>query len=240
VFQAPGLPIGEDAGIFDFSQAAIDTAAPDQPVFDLASPPCPVAPSLAACWRFEGDVFDGTANANNATSSLVTYAPGVSGMSLQLAVQSSVHAADSPSLDAVDALTMEIWVRPSELPTAGLRAGLLDDDGQYGLFAYSAGEVRCSVAFTGLTGPANMLPIGAWTHVACSYDGATIRLYKNGVEVANLAATGKLGTGSASGLAIGGNSPNGDPFIGGLDELRIWTTARSAREICADSGVTGC
>jgi hypothetical protein len=37
------------------------------------------------------------------------------------------------------------------------------------------------------------------------------------------------------GLAIGSNMPTGDPLVGALDNLRIWSRVLSAEEICASA-----
>ena len=63
-----------------------------------------------------------------------------------------------------------------------------------------------------LSGPtAN--PVNAWTYVALTYDGTTVRLYINGTQVASRAATGAIQT-TNSPLWIGGNSPYGEYFQG--------------------------
>ncbi len=41
------------------------------------------------------------------------------------------------------ALTLEMWVYPDAIPAAG-RAGLFDNDGQYGMFVYPGGTVHCT------------------------------------------------------------------------------------------------
>ena len=47
------------------------------------------------------------------------------------------------------------------------------------------------------TGPA--VTVNVWTHVACTYDGTTARLYENGQQVAMATGTGNLTAGNANG-----------------------------------------
>lgn len=77
----------------------------------------------------------------------------------------------------------------------------------------------------------------AFTHLAATYDGRIIRLFKNGAEVAifTTPTTDRL-VDNGGVLRVG----NGDPVNPGreswngiLDELRIWPMARSAAEILA-------
>jgi hypothetical protein len=80
---------------------------------------------------------------------------------------------------------------------------------------------------------ANPLPLNEWSHVAVTYDGASMRLSVNGAEVASLAQTGPIG--SAPGvLRIGGNSVWGEYFSGLIDEVRVYNRALSAAEILTD------
>ena len=81
-------------------------------------------------------------------------------------------------------------------------------------------------------GTAN-LANNTWTHLATTYDGATLRLYVNGVQVASKAQTGSLAT-SASPLTIGGDPLDGQYFKGRIDEVRVYRAALSQSEIQAD------
>ena len=70
-----------------------------------------------------------------------------------------------------------------------------------------------------------------WIHVAGVYDGTTMRIYKNGVEVAKNAKSGSLRTGSAS-VWVGDNPPNAQrPFEGSIDDVQVYSRALSVAEV---------
>jgi hypothetical protein len=77
------------------------------------------------------------------------------------------------------------------------------------------------------------LTANTWTHLATTYDGATLRLYVNGVQVSSLAKTGNLLT-STNPLEIGSDSIYGQYFAGTIDEVRVYNRALSAGEIQTD------
>jgi hypothetical protein len=64
-------------------------------------------------------------------------------------------------------------------------------------------------------------------------DGANLRLYVNGTQVASRALTGAMRT-STGVLRIGGNSIWSEWFAGLIDEVRVYNRALSATEIQAD------
>jgi hypothetical protein len=69
--------------------------------------------------------------------------------------------------------------------------------------------------------------------VATTYDGAMMRLYVNGVEVASRPQTGTIST-TSDPLTIGGNTFSGQNWTGLMDEVRIYNRALNASEIQAD------
>jgi hypothetical protein len=77
------------------------------------------------------------------------------------------------------------------------------------------------------------LPANQWTHLAGTYDGAQLRLYLDGVQVASQARTGTLEV-NARPLRIGGNSYVGESFPGLVDEVRMYNRALSPTEIAQD------
>ena len=77
------------------------------------------------------------------------------------------------------------------------------------------------------------LPAGTWSHLAATYDGSQLRLYVNGTQVAQTAASGSIATSTAP-LRIGGNAVWGEWFSGWIDEVRVYGRALSAAEIQDD------
>lgn len=78
-----------------------------------------------------------------------------------------------------------------------------------------------------------------WTHVAGTYDGATLRLFVNGAQVAQGTGTGaiqnrggvfRIGNGDVT--VLGGETWNGQ-----IDEVRVWPFARSAAAIASTMGM---
>jgi hypothetical protein len=76
-------------------------------------------------------------------------------------------------------------------------------------------------------------PLKRWTHVALTYDGATIRRYVNGVLAGSRPQTGRLPASSRP-LRFGGNAVWPEWFRGRLDEIRVYERALTARQLQAD------
>jgi hypothetical protein len=81
-------------------------------------------------------------------------------------------------------------------------------------------------------GPA-VLAVNTWTHLASTFDGATVRLYVNGVEVASQAQTTPLASTTGT-LQLGGDAYPGEFFAGRIDEVRIYNRALTAAQIGTD------
>ena len=78
----------------------------------------------------------------------------------------------------------------------------------------------------------DVLQLGAWNHVAQTFDGTTMKVYVNGVLVESFNLPGRSNTYKI--LYIGNNKGGGysrQGFYGNIDEVRIWSSTRSADEI---------
>jgi len=132
-------------------------------------------------------------------------------------------------------MTIEAWVYPTSL--SGARTVVFKENRPaghqtYSLYAKPAAELSTSPSYTMLTGSAT-LALNAWNHVAATYDGTTMRVYKNGAEIGRRALTGSL-VNTADPLKLGGNAVWSEWFKGRIDEVRVYNVARTAAEIAAD------
>jgi fibronectin type 3 domain-containing protein len=214
-----------------------------------ATVPTGPPPGLVAAYGF--DVGTGTAvpdqsgNGNNGTLTNATWAganAGKFGNALSFnGTTASVSIPDSSSLDLTSGMTIEGWVNPTTV--AGFRTVILKERPNnlvYGLYSSSDSTRPQSEIVVGpsrvLVGP-SAIPVGSWTHLAATFDGATQRLYVNGMLVGSLASSGTIAN-SNSPLKIGGNSVWGEWYSGLIDEVRVYSRALSAAEIQADMSLS--
>jgi len=87
-------------------------------------------------------------------------------------------------------------------------------------------------AGTAFTMTPTTVTLNTWQHFAFTYDGSTIRAYKNGVLVGSMAASGSLTNGNVP-FDMGEFRIPSDrfPFNGALDEVSYWNIALSQAQI---------
>jgi PKD repeat protein len=183
---------------------------------------------------------DASGNGNNGTVSNATWttAGHYSDGLVFGGTNALVTVNDSASLDLTSGITLEAWVYPTAVD--GWRSVIFKPNGSSGLcyvLQGSSGQYGSVPSFGLSIAPANVLAstslaTNTWSHLAATYDGATMRLYVNGTEVANQAQTGAVAA-SSDPLTIGGNS-SGNNFAGTIDEVRIYSRALSPSEIQSD------
>jgi hypothetical protein len=154
----------------------------------------------------------------------------------------SVKVADSASLDLTTGMTLEAWVKPTVL--SGWSCVILKERPEashlsYEMSANTSNDKPSSFIWVGSAERgvygAGKLPLATWSHLASTYDGATLRLYVNGVLASSTAVSGAI-TASIGDLRIGGNSLWGEWFNGLIDEVRIYRQPLTALDIQADMG----
>jgi hypothetical protein len=146
----------------------------------------------------------------------------------------------TPLLALTSGMTLEAWVKASSV--TNWRCVILKERSgglSYGLYAGdTGGHPAAFIRSTGNSGDTDatgsaVLPLNTWVHVATTYDGATLRTYVGGQQVAATSTTGAIET-STEPLRIGGNSIWGEYFSGAIDEVRIYNRALTAAEIQTD------
>ncbi len=150
---------------------------------------------------------------------------------------------DAPALDLTTGMTLEAWVYPAANGGGTWRNVLIKEraNGEvYNLYANADTNAPTVYVVTAAQPGAavdaratSLIPLNTWTHLAATYDGTTLRVFVNGVQVGNRALSGALLV-STGALRLGGNAVWGEYFQGRLDEVRIYNRALTAVEIQAD------
>jgi len=211
----------------------LDAGVPEAAPVDAAPPPpkfCdPSDATLILCLRFDGAIADESAHAQKVdVGGAPALVPGVSGSAVAMTPSTTLHVPHNEAWK-YSALTVEMWVRPRALPPSDERAGLIDKNGSFGMFVQPNGDVTCTLG--GSIRAVGAVSVGRWTHVACTSGGGKLDIWVDGRRVDEVNANALSPTTDLA--AIGGDSPNGDPFDGDLDGVRVYSRAKSALEIGA-------
>ena len=227
---------GDDAPVMDGpADAPIDAridAPPDAPP-DSPPPPPPFCDpndaTLVACYEFENTTNDASGHNLNATSLNVIYVNGKVGNAAHATAMTAMKVTENAALD-VPALTIECWIH-APIPPMG-RAGIVDNDGHWGFFLQPGGALQG----VGLTSQAN-IQANTWTHVALTYDAArrattsTASRSRSALNTSGSFST----TNGGNGISIAADNPSGSPLNGDIDQLRIFSVARTPQQIAADA-----
>ncbi|MBX3230291.1 MAG: LamG domain-containing protein [Labilithrix sp.] len=219
--------------------AADDDDDQTTPLFDAGAPdaadtgPAQPEPSkacltgdLAFCFTFEGTTDDVSPNAIKPTTSTnITFAPGKENQAASFTATSALRFDPNPVFELSTNATIEAWIRRQN---TGADSVVLDVDGRFSLTIDAAANVLCKSGGGAVTGNTVVAP-EVWAHVACVVDNGTLRVYLNGTEIGS--GPGAIGSAPTLGAAIGGNSPDGEPFLGLIDSLRVFTVARTPAQI---------
>jgi hypothetical protein len=216
------------------------TATPRPTPTPTPTPTATPAPGLVAAYGFnEGSgtlVHDVSGNGNNGTISGATWTTsGKYGKALNFnGTNARVNINNATSLQLRSGMTLEAWVYRTSVSSAW-RDVIYKGNDNYYLEGSSPNSSRPAIGgtFGGNLYGTSPLTANTWAHLAATYNGATMRLYVNGVQVASRAQTGVIAT-STNPLQIGGDSIYGQYFAGRIDEVRIYNQALSAAQIQRD------
>jgi chitodextrinase len=202
------------------------------------------APGLVAAYGLNDSagsvVADASGQGNNGTNRNGTWtSAGKFGGALSFnGTSSRVDVPDAPSLDLTSAMTLEAWVRPVALGKAwkSVVVKLQPTDLTYALYASTNTGRPAGIVYSGaekqVAGPTR-LPLGTWTHLAATYDGSVLAVYRDGSLVSSTFVSGPIAT-SGNALSIGGNALWGEWFNGLIDEVRVYNRALTATQIQTD------
>ena len=214
-------------------------------VTDASSNPttgtCPSGPSPVVSYNFNAGtgstVTDNSGNGNTLTfgAPSVWNATGHTGAALDGGGSGGngayiVGSATSPS----PAITIMGWVKPTGNNTTDKRVlfgyfdsstntyfAIFQNRNDWGINGVIQVDARISGTLYELdyTPP----PVGTWVHMAATYDGSTIVLYMNGVQVATKPVSGTLMTNNSIDIGAGAQAL--------IDDVRFYNAALSSSQI---------
>jgi hypothetical protein len=200
---------------------------------------------LVSWWPAEGSLTDIISGNNGMPSGVVGFAPGEVGQAFSFSGGSAeITVADNPNLD-VGQITIEAWVKPT---TSGHGRPIVQKRSSLNVGGYTfettdtsdgpgpANGLQFAIWISGtqylLQTPTNVLTIGAWQHVAATFDGSAMSIYVNGVLQATQAASGAIDTDAADPLVMGLNVVNNSyDWNGFTDEVSLYNRALTFTEI---------
>lgn len=206
-------------------------------------------------WKFDGNLSDSSGNelhANPYPNALaIMYDDGVSGQALvsdgnDCAYLTGISTSVLPVL-ADDEWSVNLWVYPTVIPRDWRLAWCLghkpDDNNKNSRSIYSSGYSSGSgkITFVGIesvdgggagtTFTVSSIPwdINQWQMITTTYDGAIVRMYKNGVLIAMRNQNFLDAPGEVRVPSYAWDSNNF--FIGWFDEFTVWRGQLSQQEI---------
>jgi Concanavalin A-like lectin/glucanases superfamily/Carboxypeptidase regulatory-like domain len=204
--------------------------------------------SLVSLWQGEGNAND-TRGANNGVFAANTYAPGKVGQAFSL--NGSNDSVNMGSVQSTQLFSLEAWVKPLSAVNDSINQELIVGDGVASIvvrkisgvdrpvFQYRDSTGNTFQQVIGTTG----IPLNTFTHFAGTYDGATLRLYVNGVLDNQSTPTNATVFSCNSPYFIGGFpagtycsvvTPAFQFFNGVIDETAIYNRALSPTEVRAN------
>jgi hypothetical protein len=204
----------------------------------------PSTAGLVAAYSFNAGsgttVSDSSGNNNTGTlgSGITWTTQGKNGSALVFNGSSLVTVSDTASLNFTAGMTLEAWVYPTVTLSGWKGVIIKEGTSQFSYFLYANANANNQAGMVNVGGErivygGSALAVNTWTHLAATYDGAMLRLYVNGVQIAAQSQSGAIGV-FAGPLRIGGNASLGEYFQGRIDEVRVYNRALTQAEIQTD------
>src|SRR3989344_5578210 len=178
---------------------------------------------------------------NNNTGTLTngpTWTTGKIGGALSFdGVNDYVDLGNPLSLRPVNQITISAWINPTDVSTSKTIVSK-DITGAVDYFfrVQGPGGVRCNFEGLVLDLVGNYVLTNVWQHLACTYDGSIVSIYKDGILLSSSAASAVTYSDSGANIKIGRRDEGGGGlyFPGLIDDLRIYNRALTEAESQTD------
>lgn len=192
-----------------------------------------------------GDVKDESPNGYNATSynsaaiTINSSSPPICNYGAFLAAQDQVSTDDTTAGNANGgAITISFWVKLNQqmekYATILTKSKAWNWDDGWGFvnpnnIASDTLRFYMNMSF-GTNVETTLKPSDGWTHIAGVYNGSSLILYKNGIEIGSSSDSNGI-TDSNDPIRIAFDDPKDGTLKGNVDEVKFWNRALSANEV---------
>ncbi|HJT81599.1 MAG TPA: LamG domain-containing protein, partial [Chthoniobacterales bacterium] len=205
---------------------------------------CTPAPSGLTIWLAgDGNAFDRSGHNNSGTlANGTSFGPGLVGQAFAFdGVDDQVVVPHNPNQNIGSQMTVDAWVYPTSL---GHGRSIIQKRSPSNVGGYvfetaaqpfaSDNSLQFVIMIGGVyhsLGTRAVLTPNLWQHVAATYDGAMMRIFVNGIEVASMPQTGAIDP-TTDPVVIGQNVTHSSfAWQGMIDEVELFNRALSAAEI---------
>ncbi len=141
-----------------------------------------------------------------------------------------------PYLNGRSTFSLSAWVRPDFAVTDTTWRYIFSDGNNVQLFylgqnRYWRASVRTTAGTIRVNSPTASWTPGTWHQIVITYDGAAIKMYWDGTQVASAVATGNVMPESGATTLGGLASISTTRFDGAIDELKIYPQALTAEQV---------
>ncbi|VGO17470.1 hypothetical protein PDESU_06066 [Pontiella desulfatans] len=207
-------------------------------LFVLLSAMVQASQDVRGHWRLDDgrgmQIADSSGNGNIGFAKNVKWERGVSNSGLLFQGEGFVNCGNDPSLNPVDGLMVEAWIKPWNLPYEN-HPTIVNKEGAYAFRFAPGGRLSMLLSLDGepveLTSKKSEWQNGVWQHVAATFDGSTIALYVNGEKDSEKSLGGKRKIDRSTSYCFIGSVNGKTPSPGRMDEVRVAGRAFSEEEV---------
>lgn len=214
-------------------------------VINPLNPPVDIINDLILFYKMDGNLLDESGNGIDATvqggsSFYTTDRLGNESSAINIGPGAYLDAGNPAPINALtNQVTISMWVRQTQ-SWFGDQTPLFNKWGGTGMYIALDGfnasnpqnPVRWRINGSNFLTSNTNVPLLQWHHIVCTYNGAQLRIFQNGVLTGTLNQTGNIPV-TGNNLQIGrqSNGLGAIDYRGDIDHVRVYSRALNASEI---------